>query len=155
LLPGACMSFTRGGPGRQRQFQWQFDPVTRQLLILNENHWDFMYSLEEVQKILQGIYAMFSTGPFRLSSRDGFPGEEEKEYTGFIRIILKVLPHDYPRAMGASYLGVVLEEAGFLQWNGQTRGIAWNLINTDFSEEALTRRMTKPVLVRGQEEGQD
>jgi len=100
-----------------------------------------MYSLEEVRKILQGIDAMFGREYFRLSSRDGLPGEEERNYTGFIRLISKVLPGEYVRAMGASYIGVVLEECGYLAWNGQTRGIAWRLIETDFTEEGVAAHL--------------
>ena len=82
------------------------------MVIINESHWMCMYSLEEVLKILQGIYLMHGMDFFRLSSREGKPGEVEKEYTGLIRLILKTLPESYERAIGASYLGVVLEEGG-------------------------------------------
>jgi hypothetical protein len=139
------MSVTRGGPGRRKEFQWQYDPESRQLLIINENHWDYMYSLEEIQKILQGIFTMHGRDFFQLSSRDGLPGEAEKEYTGLIRLILKQLPDDYGRAIGASYLGVVLEECGYLTWNEKTRGIAWQLIETDFSLEGVEERLISKV----------
>jgi hypothetical protein len=31
------MSFTRGGPNKRKQFEWHFDPETRQLIIINQN----------------------------------------------------------------------------------------------------------------------
>ncbi len=54
---------------------------------------------------------------------------------------LENLPKDIARAQGASYLGVVLEECGFLEWNKEHGGIAWRLLETDFSPEALEARL--------------
>ena len=44
-------------------------------------------------------------------------------------------------AQGASYLGVVLEELGYLRWNGRSRGIGWRLTGEDGSEMGLGSRL--------------
>ena len=46
-------------------------------------------------------------------------------------------------AQGASYLGVVLEEAGYFFWNERKNGIEWKLIDNDFTEETLTSRLSR------------
>lgn len=120
------MSFTRGGPNKCRQFEWHYDPGSRQLLIINQNGREIMYSLGEIQAILQCLQARFGKDYFRLSVKELPPGKEA-EPGSFSQTILDVLPDDFARCQGASYLGVVLEECGCLEWNGQSVGIAWRL----------------------------
>ncbi len=37
-------------------------------------------------------------------------------------------PNDITHAQGASYLGVVLEKIGVLEWNGTKKRIQWRII---------------------------
>lgn len=49
-------------------------------------------------------------------------------------------------AQGASYLGVVLEEAGYFQWNGRNNGIAWRITDTDFQLPTIeSRLLQRPI----------
>lgn len=67
------------------------------------------------------------------------------ETMGLGMIILFEGKNDIRHAQGASYLGVVLENVGYLKWNGKTRGIEWRLININFDlstiENQLKRKM--------------
>jgi len=111
------MSVTRGGPNKRVHFTWHYDPATARLLITAETDKRHTYPLRETQAILRGLYARFGTA------------------------ILEQMPGDTYHAQGASYLGVVLEEAGYLQWNNRHRGIAWRLTDADFSADTLIHRL--------------
>jgi len=63
------------------------------------------------------------------------------ERQGLGTTILEQRPGNTYHAQGASYLGVVLEECGYFQWNGKHRGIGWRLIENDFSAENIIRRL--------------
>jgi hypothetical protein len=130
------MSITRGNPNRRRQFEWHYDPLTRQLIIINQDGRELMYSLQEIQKILFALQHRFSSDYFSLSNNVELLGND-MEKPGLGAILLEELPKDVNRAQGASYLGVVLEEAGYFHWNGKTFGIAWHLMNFDFSDAGL------------------
>jgi len=134
------MSFTRGGPNKRKQFQWHYDPATCQLIIIIENRRELMYSLEEIQKVITALSQNFSSNYFPLSSRAASPGEGEVK-TSLGEIIFEAFPEEFDRAQGGSYLGVVLEECGYLEWNGRQVGIAWRLIDRDYSEDELAGRL--------------
>jgi len=51
------------------------------------------------------------------------------------------MPGDVYHAQGASHLGVVMEEAGYFQWDGKHHGIAWRLIDHDLGSETLAARL--------------
>lgn len=42
-------------------------------------------------------------------------------------------------AQGASYLGVVLEHVGILEWNGKQRGIRWRIMRPVLHSDELIR----------------
>ena len=50
------------------------------------------------------------------------------EKDGLGNAILNLKPNDITHAQGASYLGVVLQEIGILEWNGEKKGIQWRII---------------------------
>ena len=135
------MSFTRGGPTKRKQFEWHYDLQTCQLIVINQNGRELMYSLEEIQRILSAICQRFSSDYFPLSNNAAYSGDGTgKPSLG--SILLEQLTNDINRAQGASYLGVVLEETGYFQWNAKTFGIAWQLLDVDFSEAALAKRLS-------------
>ena len=53
---------------------------------------------------------------------------KEEEKNGLGTAILNHSPDDITHAQGSSYLGVVLEEVGVFQWNGEKRGIHWRIL---------------------------
>ena len=135
------MSFTRGGPATRKQFEWHYDPQTCQLLVINQNGRELMYSLEEIRRVLSALGQRFSSDYFPLSNNAALSSDGTgKACLG--TIILEQLPNDINRTQGASYLGVILEEAGYFQWNGKTFGIAWRLLNLDFSEGSIAARLS-------------
>jgi hypothetical protein len=140
IVPGGRMSYTRGGPNKRRQFDWHYDPESGELLIINQNGREIMYSVGEIQGILLSLQARFGKEYFRLSNNVAFLGDKT-EQEGLGMTILGVLPGDFTRAQGASYLGVVLEECGYLEWNGKSTGIAWRVVREDFGSEALKKRL--------------
>jgi hypothetical protein len=67
------------------------------------------------------------------------------EVAGLGSTIYRLCAGDTFHAQGASYLGVVLEEAGILEWNGRPRGIEWRLSNYPETVEALANALQMRV----------
>jgi hypothetical protein len=65
-----------------------------------------------------------------------------EEKPGLATTILQVYPGDMTRAQGASYLGVILEELGYLEWNNKTLGIAWKLLPREINRRVLLERLS-------------
>lgn len=121
------MSFTRGGKKRRKHFDWYYDSNLQRVQIVNEDGREHEYSLAEIQSIIKTIHKRFGTHYFPLANN------VEKlsngtEHLGLGTIILELSQSTIAHAQGASYLGVVLEECGFLMWNGKYLGIAWKLL---------------------------
>ncbi|MGA2260730.1 MAG: hypothetical protein ABSH28_04750 [Acidobacteriota bacterium] len=118
------MTMTHGG--RAKLFSWFFG--ADHVLIENEDHLRHTFSVEEIFSILSCIQTEFARRWFPLANN------VEKMYRrterpGLGTTIHQMRPGDTLHAQGASYLGVVLEEIGILEWNGRPRGISWRLIN--------------------------
>lgn len=136
------MSVTHGGPNKGKRFQWTYDPVSRRLTITNEANRRHSYSLQEIKHILQAIYSDFRKGYFPLAINvERLSNGTEKNGLGLI--ILKQKPNDISHAQGSSYLGVVLEECGFLEWNGTHKGIEWRLRESDFPLNMIASRLAR------------
>lgn len=135
------MSTTRGGPNKRKAFAWTFDARSRVLSIENREGRVLTYSLRQVQVILDTLWNYFGRDLFPLANNVARLGKGS-EKPGLGMVILETIPGDVSRAQGASYLGVVLEECGFLEWNGESKGVAWRLLETDFSPDTLARRLT-------------
>ncbi len=65
---------------------------------------------------------------------------------GLGRVILGQEGANIAHAEGASYLGVVLEHCGYFFWNNHHKGIAWRLLDTDFSMETIISRLSQPKI---------
>ena len=135
------MSFTRGGQNKRKRFEWHFDPVTRQLIIINQNGRGLIYGLDEIHRVLVALHQRFSSDYFPLSNNVEFLSNGT-EKPGLGQTIQDQLPEDVNRSQGGSYLGVVMEEAGYFEWNGKAVGICWRLIETEFSEDNLAARLS-------------
>jgi hypoxanthine-DNA glycosylase len=135
-------SYTHGGQHKKKQFKWHLDPGHMQLIIVNENDRTLTYPLEDIKEILETLSIKFSTRYFPLANNVAFLGKGT-ERDGLGKIILDTFPGDITRAQGASYLGVVLEEWKYLDWNGQQRGIEWRFIDNDFTVQTLRSRLSK------------
>jgi hypothetical protein len=136
------MTSTHGGDARKREFRWCIDPLSKTVHIVNENGRKHEYSLQEIVFILNRIRKEFGNNFFPLANN------VEKlsngtEQLGLGLIILQLGKSDVAHAQGASYLGVVLEQIGYLQWNGQNRGIMWRLIDSNFEEAEIESRLRK------------
>ena len=119
------MSVTHGG-GRARNFDWSVKHG--QLRIQSESGMRHSYTLEEVLTIIHSLHTAFSENWIPLANN------VEKMYSdterpGLGTTIYQLRPGDTVHAQGASYLGVVLEEVGVFEWNGESRGISWRLQN--------------------------
>ena len=141
------MSFTHGSPGKRKRFTWRFDIHAGELFIVNEDGRQWLYSLEEIKEIVLRLEGRFSSRFFPLSGNITVHGRLI-EQDGFGTAILDVLPGDFARLTGASYLGVVLEESGVLQWNGKSRGIGWSLVESELSATELRHRLSRPASQR-------
>ncbi len=139
------MSVTRGGPNKRKLFTWDYDGSKKQLVIRNEKHKEHSYHLGEVSEALKLLLDRFGTHEFPLANNVEKLGDGTEQFG--LGSLLYSLRSNTTFAQGASYLGVVLEEIGYLEWNGKHRGIAWRLTETDFSpdkfEQSLSR-ISKP-----------
>jgi len=137
------MSYTRGGYVNRKRFTWFLDIDPGKLIIVKENGQKLSYSLREIQNILKASKTRFSTGYIPLANNVELLSNGT-EQAGLGTIILKQYPRDISRAQGASYLGVVLEECGYLKWNGRNKGIEWRMIDDKFAIGTLTDRLAYP-----------
>jgi hypothetical protein len=124
---------TQGG-ARGRRFGWW---VSEERLILeNENRLKHEFLFVEIYSLLQDLKAQFGSDWIPLANN------VEKLYRvtevfGLGSAIYARCPGDTLHAQGASYLGVVLEQCGLFRWNGQVRGIAWSIVETPATVDAL------------------
>jgi hypothetical protein len=132
------MSVTHGG--RAKQFNWFFGG--ERLVIENELGLKHTYSVEEILAILSGIKSEFGDKWFPLANNVAkmYRGTE---IAGLGTTIYHLCPGDTLHAQGASYLGVVLDEVGILEWNGKSRGISWRLMSHPKEPGALRTRLSR------------
>ena len=125
------VSWTHGHSGRARQFAWYVEPISGGLKIekLHQTATPGILKYSQVERatILRSLSQQFGTEWFPLANN------VQKltrgiERPGLGMTILAQKPSNILHAQGASYLGVVWEEGGFLEWNGRHRGIAWRLV---------------------------
>jgi hypothetical protein len=118
---------TRGSPKKRKAFNYSYNSETKRLYIHNSEGREDVFSLQEIENILISLYEKFGTQWFPLANnveKMGYGTEQE----GFGMTILKIKPRDIKHAQASSYLGVVLENLGILEWNGKTKGIRWRII---------------------------
>ncbi len=125
--------------GRARRFVWLLDDDT--LDIESESGMSHSYTVREVLTILQMLHAHFRDNWFPLANN------VEKLYHGTERYglggaIHQQRPGDTLHAQGASYLGVVLEQAGIFEWNGKAREIQWRIRRMPENETSLLSSLT-------------
>jgi hypothetical protein len=133
------MLITHGG-GKAKRFDWGFrnDFVK----IENENGRQEEYSLAEILAVLNWLTNKFGTGWFPLANNVEKLGRDE-EADGLGVAILRQRPNNISHAQGSSYLGVVLEHAGILEWNNKPRGIKWRIIRQAQTLDELRKVMVK------------
>jgi hypothetical protein len=134
------MSHTRGGASKRKCFTWHCDLQLDRITTTSEDGTAHTYHIAEIQSIVQYLHSKFGDAFFPLANNVAKLGAGT-EQRGLGTAILAQKPGDTTHAQGASYLGVVLEEAGYFEWNGRHRGIAWRLIDHDFSAETLVARL--------------
>jgi len=117
------MSYTNGG--KSKRFEWKL--VTHKISIQNEDGRVHQYELAEILEVLKWLKNRFTNEWFPLANNVEFMSKG-KEKDGLGNSILNLKPNDITHAQGASYLGVVLQEIGILEWNGAKKGIQWRII---------------------------
>lgn len=135
------MTTTRGSVSRRRQFSWTYDSQTKSLVAINDRHRALSYDIENVLEILSSLEAQFGDDFFLLANNVALLGRGE-EKPGLATTILQSYQGDITRAQGASYLGVILEELGYLEWNKKTYGIAWRLLPREIDRSVLLERLS-------------
>ena len=117
------MLHTRGGASKRKHFTYQHHPELQRITTTSEDGIAHTYSVEEIQRILQHLAARFGDAFFPLANNVQKLGAGT-ERPGLGTAVLAQQPGDTTHAQGASYLGVVLEQAGYFDWNGKHGGIA-------------------------------
>ncbi len=138
------MAFTRGSENKRKRFNWHYEPFSKKVQILNEDGKEHTYSVHEVQRILARLYKEFGLNYFPLANNVENLGNGT-ETMGLGMIILFEGKKEIRHAQGASYLGVVLENVGYLKWNGKTRGIEWRLIDNNFELPTIENRLKRKI----------
>ena len=126
------ISETHGG--RRKAFGWQL--VGKNIVIKNVENREHIYPVSEIFLTIQWLHEKFQMGWFPLANNVEllYRGEERP---GLGMAILKWTPDDISHAQGSSYLGVVLEEVGVFEWNGERRGIQWRFKNVPETKTKL------------------
>lgn len=133
---------THGG-GSAKGFDWSFNDDC--IRISNENERREEYSLAEVFAVLDWLKHKFAADWFPLANNVKKLGQDD-EANGLGVSILYQQPGKISHAQGASYLGVVLEHLGLLEWNKRQKGIEWRIIRQPNSLEDLRKVVvTKPM----------
>ncbi len=133
------MSSTRGGPNRAKRFEWHFDITGQCVIIRNEKNFVHTYPVGDLVELLSRLEAAFGANEFPLANNVEKLGAGT-ERPGLGMTLMSIKPNT-TYAQGASYLGVVLEELGYLRWNGRSRGIGWRLTGQDVSLVELDSRL--------------
>ena len=118
------MLMTHGGR-RAKRFDWAFR--NDYVRIKNENERQEDYSLAEIFAVLRWLTGKFGADWFPLANNVEKLGHD-KEADGLGVAILRQQRRNISHAQGSSYLGVVLEHVGILEWNNRQRGIQWRII---------------------------
>ena len=118
------MLMTHGGR-KAKRFSWAIRNDC--IEIENENKLQHQYSLTEINAILFWLKDRFGAEWFPLANNVEKLWHDE-EVDGLGVSILRQQPRNISHAQGSSYLGVVLEQLGILEWNDRHKGIEWRII---------------------------
>ncbi|MBJ6749880.1 hypothetical protein [Geomonas anaerohicana] len=129
---------TTHGGGKARRFSWACHGDL--IAIVNEKGRTHTYHLDEVFRIYSWLFQKFDNGWFPLANNVKKLGGNE-EIAGLGVAILSQRPGDIAHAQGASYLGVLLEDIGVLEWNLAKKGIQWRIIKRVQSLDALRAKL--------------
>lgn len=115
---------THGG-GRARCFTWWLTGYGIEIETERSIHHSFDFS--EIHSVLADLHNHFGKGWFPLANNVEklYNGTEAR---GLGSTIYDIVPGNTRHAQGSSYLGVILEQAGILEWNGKARGIRWRFV---------------------------
>ena len=131
------MLMTHGGR-RAKRFDWAFS--NDYVRIKNENERQEEYSLAEIFAVLDWLTQRFGADWFPLANNvEKLWHNEEADGLGVA--ILRQQPRNISHAQGSSYLGVVLEHVGILEWNNRQRGIEWRIIRQAQTLDELRKTM--------------
>jgi hypothetical protein len=136
---GIHMLTTHGGR-KAKCFDWMFRSDV--VKIKNENGRQEEYSLDEILAVLNWLTDRFGAGWFPLANNVEKLGHNE-EADGLGVAILRQKPRNIRHAQGSSYLGVVLERVGILEWNNKPKGIEWRIISQVQSLDELRKVMNE------------
>lgn len=126
---------THGG-AKAKGFDWEFR--NDYIIITNENRRHEEYSLSETFAIINWLRDRFDSKWFPLANNVEKLGHNE-EIDGLGVAILHQQPRNISHAQGSSYLGVVLESVGILEWNNYQKGIEWRIIRQIQSVDELKK----------------
>jgi hypothetical protein len=122
LVEETVLSRTHGGE-KAKEFRWIVEG--RAVVIKNEEGRVHRFEISEISQVLGHLHRDFGRGWFPLAnSVSKMPAGTEKAGLGSF---IYRMSGDVTHAQGASYLGVVLEEAGILEWNQKSTGIEWRI----------------------------
>jgi len=140
-------SYTRGGTHKRIGFEWWFDETQNSVITENERRKSHVFQFDEILKILQKIKIDFGDCFFPLGNNVEklTNGTEVRGLGTVIRDLAhgKIRYEKVRHAQGSSYIGPVLEEIGYFEWNGKNRGIKWCLTDFNLDEQELLNRLTR------------
>ena len=137
------ISQTHDKPGKQKLFEWVFDPAAESLRITTEMMTEREYTLDEIRFVLQMLQEQFGAEWFPLAN-DPALLHAGKERPGLGMMLWK-LRRDVKHAQGAVYLGVILEELGLLEWNRRDSPVGWRVMKDNVMDSVSQLRGEKEI----------
>lgn len=139
----ARISETHDTPGKEKLFTWWIDRERGTVRISTEIMTEREYSLDEIRFILQLLREQFGDNWFALGNNASLI-HSGKELPGLGTTLLRLRPNDMKHLQGCAYLGVILEECGFLKWNGKGSPVGWRLTGKEYDRQVFTDLSTDP-----------
>jgi hypothetical protein len=131
---------------RSKKFAWEFVAGPERLQIESVAGIEHNFSLGEIQRVLERLDEQFGKEFFPLGNNVEKLGNGT-EVQGLGTTILEQRPRDVTHAQGSSYLGVVLEECEYFEWNGEKQGIKWRLIRKDLNRASISAALQTAQLM--------
>ena len=115
------MSRTHGG-GNAVSFDWQLSGDALEIFKTSDPSYR-NYTRNDLIQACRWLFSTFGQGWFPLANNVQLLGNGT-EQNGLGVALYRIHPNT-AYGQGASYVGVVLEELGLLEWNGAINGICW------------------------------
>jgi len=111
--------------GKKKPFKWRFDNESDAIVIDRNLTKHDIFELDEILTVIQALYRELANDWYPLAN--GLVKMQDGTEEVGLGSSIYAVSNDTTHGQAASQLGVILEDAGILKWNGRSRNIAWRL----------------------------